>query len=75
LVGLALLTSSVFLTLQENYGLQLHQLTSHAIALAAIFIHFCKMYVGVWPLVRLFQLFFTLQASSRSQSYLGAYYF
>jgi hypothetical protein len=52
--------SSFFLTLLENYSLQLHHLTPHAIASVEIFVHLCEMYVGVWSLVRLFRLFLTL---------------
>jgi hypothetical protein len=60
LAKLMLPTSSFFLTLLENYDLQLHHLTPHAITLVAIFVHFCEIYVGVRPSVRLFRLFFTL---------------
>jgi hypothetical protein len=41
--GFALPASSFFLALLENYGLQLHHLTSHVIALVVIFAHFCEM--------------------------------
>jgi hypothetical protein len=74
LAGLALPASS-FLTLLENYGLQLHHLTLHAIALVSISVHLCEMYVGVWPSVHLFRLLFTPRASGWSQTHLGAYYF
>jgi hypothetical protein len=60
LAGFALPASSIFLTLLENYGLQLHHLTPHALTLVAIFVHLCEMYVGVQPSMRLFRLFFTL---------------
>jgi hypothetical protein len=43
LAGFTLLASSFFLTLLENYGLQLHHLTPDVIALVAIFTHFCEM--------------------------------
>jgi hypothetical protein len=46
--------------LQENYGLQLHHLKLHALALVAIFVHLYEMYVGVRPSMHLFQLSFTL---------------
>jgi hypothetical protein len=62
LARLTLLASSFFLM-------------PHAITLVAIFTHLCKMYVGVQLLVRLFQLFFMLRASGRSQTHMGAYYF
>jgi hypothetical protein len=38
---------SFFLTLLEYYGLQLQHLSPNSIALVAIFVHLCKMYVGV----------------------------
>jgi branched-subunit amino acid ABC-type transport system permease component len=60
LVGLTLLTSSFFLMLLENYGLQLHHLMPHSLTLVAIFVHLCEMYVVMRPFVRLFQLFFAL---------------
>jgi hypothetical protein len=55
-----MLLVSSFLMLLENYGLQLHHLTPHAIASMAILAHFCEMFVGVRPSVHLFWLFFTL---------------
>jgi hypothetical protein len=75
LAGLMLPTSSFLPTWLDNYGLQLHHLTPHAIALVAIFTHFYKMYVGVRLSVRLFRIFFTLWASGRSQPLLRADYF
>jgi hypothetical protein len=75
LAELALPAYSFFLTLLENYGLQLDHLTPHAITLVAIFAHFYKMYVGIRPSMCLFWLFFMLRASGRSQTHLGAYYF
>jgi hypothetical protein len=59
LARLVLLVSS-FLMLLENYGLQLHHLTPHAITSVAILAHFCEMFVGVRPSVHLLWLFFTL---------------
>jgi hypothetical protein len=47
LAELTLPTPSFFLTLLENYGLQLHHPTSHAIILVVIFAYFCEMCVGV----------------------------
>jgi hypothetical protein len=43
-----LLLASSFLTLLENYDLQLQlqHLSPHSLALVMIFVHFCKMYVG-----------------------------
>jgi hypothetical protein len=49
LAGLVPPLSSFFLTLLEYYGLQLQHLSPNSIALVAIFIHLCKMYVGVRP--------------------------
>jgi hypothetical protein len=46
LARLLLLASSFFLTLLENYDLQLQHLSPHSLALVMIFVHFCKMYVG-----------------------------
>jgi hypothetical protein len=56
--------SSFFLMLLEYYGLQLQHLSPNSIALVAIFIHLCEMYVGVRPSVRLFRRFFVLKATS-----------
>jgi hypothetical protein len=56
LVELVLLLSSSFLTLLEYYGLQLQHLSLNSITLAAIFVHFCEMFVRVWQSVRLFRL-------------------
>jgi hypothetical protein len=44
-----------FLTLLEYYILQLQHLSPNPIALVAIFVHLCEMYVGVRPSVRLFR--------------------
>jgi hypothetical protein len=68
LFGLVLPFSSFFFTLLETYDLQLHHLLPHAITLVAIFIHLCEMYVGVRPLVRLFQLFHVMRYSKKRAS-------
>jgi hypothetical protein len=47
LAGLVPPLSSFFLTLLEYYGLQLQHLSPNSIALVAIFIHLCEMFVGV----------------------------
>jgi hypothetical protein len=39
--------SSFFLMLLEYYRLQLQHLSPNSIALVAIFVHLCEMYVGV----------------------------
>jgi hypothetical protein len=75
LVEFTLLRSSFFRMLLENYDLQLHHLTLHALVLVVIFVHLCEMYVGVRPLVHILWLFFTLRGSGRSPNHLGAYYF
>jgi hypothetical protein len=74
LAGLVL-SLSFFLTLLEYYGLQLQHLSPNSIALVAIFVHLCKMYVGVRPLVRLFWRFFVLKVVSTCSSLIGCHYF
>jgi hypothetical protein len=49
LVGLVPPLSSFFLMLLEYYGFQLQHLSPNSIALVAIFVHICEMYVGVRP--------------------------
>jgi hypothetical protein len=66
---------SSFLTLLEYYGLQLQHLSPNSIALVAIFIHLCEMYVGVQPSVRLFRCFFMLKVVSQRPPLIGGYYF
>jgi hypothetical protein len=66
---------SFFLTLLEYYGLQLQHLSPNFITLVTIFVHLCKMYVEVRPLVRLFQPFFVLKAASTRPSLIGGNYF
>jgi hypothetical protein len=46
--------SSFFLVLLEHYVLHLQHLSPHSMTLVAIFVHFCEMFVGVRPSVRLF---------------------
>jgi hypothetical protein len=66
---------SSFLMLLEYYGLQLHHLSPNSIALVAIFVHLCEMYVGVRPSVRLFRCFFVLKAVSTHPPLIGGHYF
>jgi hypothetical protein len=66
---------SSFLTLLEYYGLQLQHLSPNSIALVAIFVHLCEMYVGVRPSVRLFRRFFVLKAASPRPPLIGGHYF
>jgi hypothetical protein len=75
LVGLVPPLSSFFLTLLEYYGLQLQHLSSNSIALVAIFIHLCEMYVGVRPSMRLFRRFFVLKAVSTRPPLIDGHYF
>jgi hypothetical protein len=75
LVGLVLPLSSFFLTLLEYYGLQLQHLCPNSIALVAIFVHLCEMYVGVRPSVRLFRCFFVLKVASPHPPLIGGYNF
>jgi hypothetical protein len=73
--GLALPISPFFLLLLEEFGLQLQHLTPHSILQAAIFVHLCKMFVGVAPCTSLFRHFFVLVKSRKAKDHLGAYYF
>jgi hypothetical protein len=74
LVGLVPPLSS-FLMLLEYYGLQLQHLSPNSIALVAIFIYLCEMYVGVRPSVRLFRRFFMLKIVSPCVPLIGGHYF
>jgi hypothetical protein len=67
--------SSFFLMLLEQYGLQLQHLSPHSITLVEIFTHFCEMFVGVRPSVRLFWWFHVLRPVNRQPPHLGGYYF
>jgi hypothetical protein len=67
--------SSFFLMMLEHYGFQLQHLSPHSISLVAIFAHFCKMFMGVRPSVRLFQRFHVLRPVNRQPPRLGGYYF
>jgi hypothetical protein len=64
-----------FLMLLEYYGHQLQHLSPNSIALVAIFIHLCEMYVGVRPSVWLFWRFFVLKAASTRPPLIGGHYF
>jgi hypothetical protein len=59
-VGLMPPVSSFLLTLLEFYEIQLQHLWPHSFVLVAIFIHFCEIFVEVWPSVPLFWLFHVL---------------
>jgi hypothetical protein len=73
--GLVPPLSSFFLTLLEYYRLQLQHLSPNSIALVAIFIHLCEMYVGVRPSVWLFRRFFVLKAASPRLPLIDSHYF
>jgi hypothetical protein len=75
LAGLVPPLSSFFLTLLEYYGLQLQHLSPNSIALVAIFVHLCEMYVGVWTSVQLFWCFFVLKAVSPRPPLISGNYF
>jgi hypothetical protein len=75
MVGLVPPLSSFFITLLEYYGLQLQHLSPNSIALVAIFIHLCEMFVGVQPSVWLFWRFFVLKAVSQRPPLIVGYYF
>ncbi|KAJ1260069.1 hypothetical protein BS78_10G203500 [Paspalum vaginatum] len=73
--GLGIPISSFFMLLLEAFGLQLQHLTPHSILHAAIFAHFCEMFVGVPPCVTLFRHFFSVRCSGRSSTEISRYYF
>jgi hypothetical protein len=75
LAGLVPPLSSFFLTLLKYYGLQLEHLSPNSIALVAIFIHICEMFMGVRPSMRLFRRFFILKVASQHPPLIGGYYF
>jgi hypothetical protein len=75
LAGLVPPLSSSFLTLLEYYGLQLQHLSPNSIAMVAILVHLCEMYVGVQSSVRLFRRFFVLKAASPRPPLIGGHYF
>jgi hypothetical protein len=75
LTGLVPPLSFFFLTMPKYYGLQLQDLSPNSIALVAIFVHLCEMYVGVQPSVRLFRRFFVLKAVSPHPPLIGGHYF
>jgi hypothetical protein len=53
----------------------LQHLSPNSITLVAIFIHFCKMFVGVRPSVRLFWHFFVMKDASQHPPLIGSYDF
>jgi hypothetical protein len=75
LSGLVLPLSSFFLVLLEHFGLQLQHLSPHSITLVAIFVHFCEMFMGVRPLVRLFWSLYVLRPVNKQPPRLDDYYF
>jgi hypothetical protein len=75
LAGLVSPLPSFFVTLLEYYRLQLQHLSPNFIALVAIFVHLCEMYVGVRPSVRLFRCFFVLKAASSRLPLISGHYF
>jgi hypothetical protein len=75
LAGLVPLLSSRFLMLLEHYGLLLQHLSPHSIMLVVIFVHFCEMFVGVRPSVRLFRCFHVMRPVNKQPPCLSGYYF
>jgi hypothetical protein len=75
LAGLVSPLPSFFVTLLEYYRLQLQHLSPNFIALVAIFVHLCEMYVRVRPSVRLFRCFFVLKAASSRLPLISGHYF
>jgi hypothetical protein len=65
--GLALPILPFFLLLLEEFGLQLQHLTPHSILHVAIFVHFCRMFVGVAACTSLFRQFFVLVRSGKGK--------
>jgi hypothetical protein len=59
----------------EYYGLQLEHLSPNSIALVAIFIHICEMFMGVRSSMRLFRRFFILKVANQHPPLIGGYYF
>jgi hypothetical protein len=53
--------------------LQLQHLLPHSITLVVIFAHFCEMFMGVRPLVRLFWCFHVLRPVNKQSPHLGGY--
>jgi hypothetical protein len=47
LAGPVALVSSFLFIMLENYGLQLQHLSPHSLALVAIFVHLCEMFICV----------------------------
>jgi hypothetical protein len=50
-------------------------MSPHSITLVAIFTHFCEMFVGVRPSVRLFRWFYVMRLVNRQPPHLYDYYF
>jgi hypothetical protein len=74
LSGLVLPLSFIFMLL-KHYGLQLQHLSSRSIMLVVIFIHFCKVFMGMRPSVCLFRRFHVLRAVSKYPPRIDGYYF
>jgi hypothetical protein len=50
-------------------------LSLHSFILLAIFVHFCEMFIGVWPLIPLFRLFHVLRWARKGMNPICTYYF
>ena len=46
------------------YGLQLHHLGANSITLLSCFVTLCEAYLGVWPCMVIFGMFFFLRAQT-----------
>ena len=46
----------------DFYGLQLHHLGANSITLISCFVTLCEAYLGIWPCMELFCMFFFLRA-------------
>ena len=62
--GLALPASPFLREFLDFYGLQLHHLGANSITFISAFVTFCEAYLGLWPCMELFCMFFFLRAQT-----------
>ena len=60
--GLALPASPILQQFLSFYGLQLHHLGANSITLLSCFVTLCEAYLGIWPCMEIFGMFFFLRA-------------
>jgi hypothetical protein len=63
--GLGLPLSDFGVEFFDHFDLQPHHLTANAVMILSCFVTFCEAYLGVWPTLELFKLFFQF----RKQTY------